>query len=149
MRDLRDDGKKIWNIGKNIPMKGSAWTITPVISPLVKCPVLSSDIITHFTGHCSSIRKIFPSSFGLSCQCWLYWRYKTGEPFILVILEEIYTLYEHQFRIQDTNTAITCASYNPGCGPSYYCDLGLVASCHILQCPLISPQCWVWQVQLL
>ena len=39
------------NIENNIPMKESAWTITPVISSLVKCPALSSDIITDHPEH--------------------------------------------------------------------------------------------------
>ena len=51
LRDLRDDEMKIGKIEKNIPMKWSAWTITPVISSLVKCPTLISDIITDHPQH--------------------------------------------------------------------------------------------------
>ena len=106
MRDLRDDEMKIWNIEKNIPMKESAWTITPVISSLVKCPALSSDIITDHPPHWSSIREIFPSFFTLSGHHWLYWWNKTGEPFILAPVVGIYILLEtlHYFIASDLNT---------------------------------------------
>ena len=106
MRDLRDDEMKIWNIEKNIPMKESAWTITPVISSLVKCPALSSDIITDHPPHWSSIREIFPSFFTLSAHHWLYWWNKTGEPFILAPVVGIYILLEtlHYFIASDLNT---------------------------------------------
>ena len=94
MRDFRDDEMKIWNIEKNIPMKESAWTITPVISSLVKCPALSSDIITDHPQHWSSITEIFPSFSTLSGHHRLYVWNKTGEPFILAGVVEIYILSE-------------------------------------------------------
>ena len=49
---MRDEEEiKLQSIEFNIPMKFLAWTITPVIRPLVKCPALSSEIMRDHTEH--------------------------------------------------------------------------------------------------